>query len=168
MYRQPPPLNKNRRRGPLSNFSWGKGGGGGGKKAKCSFLRLNLTWTNLHNNLYYNTIWKTPVSSCVLHDKNNNNNNNKKITAFSVHTYKTNIIEPVWTKWKIIKRKLALPMAPNFDYQKLTRTFYKENKINRVEKYSFKWISVFVRIGALLKFLSKRWHAAIHTAKRML
>ena len=81
----------------------------------------------------------TPVSSCVLHDKNNNNNNNNnkvKITAFRVHTYKTNIIEPVWTNWKISKRKLALPMAPNFDCQKLTRTFYKENKIIRVEKYS--------------------------------
>ena len=27
-------------------------------------------------------------------------------------------------------------MAPNFDSQKLLRTFYKENKIDRVEKYS--------------------------------
>ena len=76
----------------------------------------------------------TPVSS-VLHDENNKNNK-IKITAFRVHTYKISIIEPVWTNWKISKRKLAFPMAPNFDFQTLLRTFYKENKINRVEKYS--------------------------------
>ena len=90
----PPPLSKNRRRGPFSDFYWGKGGGGGGsvhrlpkkrseRKKKClpsdiiertSISEKAATWTRfrcsgvlveLENMAQNFTFWKETIAELV-------------------------------------------------------------------------------------------------------